>query len=363
MKGGGGGGGGAREPKRPPLRAAPRAPPSEGGAAVQAGAKAGAEQARLCATRAFDYGEVVLREHPVLFVPTDAVAFLRDVGSDAMLEASRRLGDAERLAAFAAFSRLPLELREAVLAMGVSAGSTVVVDTQRVVGMFLRDFPQLVGALDWELFARVVGVVSDRGTKLRGGGRALYLLSDQARHSCSPNAVIETLGENGTREVRVIAREGMAANEEITMSFVPEQILLQPLDKRREAVKAARRGRLCACTRCAAGDDLEPVALLLQGIAAMRKDSTVEQLRSSVSDLARLDAVLPFAMASKARLRARLAQACEENCRNTPGPMFSEAAELYEASLDETFLVLGQKGLQNVDNVKRRLKQVQEQLE
>merc|ERR1711920_92991 len=117
------------------------------------------------------------------------------------------------------------------------------------------------------------------------------------------------------------------------MSFVREDILLQPLDKRREAVKAARRGCLCACTRCAAGDDVEPVAVLLKGIAVMQKDSTAEQLRSSVSDLARLDALLPFAMASKARLRARLAQSCEESCRNFPGPMFAEAAELYEASL------------------------------
>lgn len=354
------------QPGRPPsLRAAARtSPPEDGGVTVR---RCGSGKViGLYATRAFQYGESVLRERPALLVPRDAAAHLRAVGSEAMLAVSKQLGDSERLAAFGSFCRLPQDERDAILAMGVSQGSTVVQDIQRVISMFLKDCPQFSSALDWELFARVVGVVSDRGTKLPGGERALYLLSDQAAHSCAPNAVIETLGDEGVREVRVISYLGIAQDEELTLSYAPEDVLLQPLPSRRTALASARRGAdggaACGCGRCSAGDDPEAPLPLLRSIMGASKDSSEEALRERIRDLERLDALLPFATAGKARARARLAQACEERPAGS-GRLLEEAAELYETSLEETALVLGQKALQNADNVRRRLAQVRERLE
>ncbi|CAE8740181.1 unnamed protein product, partial [Polarella glacialis] len=118
----------------------------------------------------------------------------------------------------------------------VSEGSSIVEDTQKVVGMFLKDFPEFAASLDWSLFARVVGVTSDRGTRLPGGERAVYRLSDLAAHCCAPNAVVETLGNQGLREVRCIGYLGIAEHEQISVSFVSEEVLLQHLSDRRASI-------------------------------------------------------------------------------------------------------------------------------
>ncbi|CAE8623835.1 unnamed protein product [Polarella glacialis] len=79
-------------------------------------------------------------------------------------------------------------------------------------------------------------------------------------------------------------------------------------------------------------------------------------LRKKLEALLQLDKLLPFAMAEKARVRFKLAQACEE-CSDAE-PLLLEARDLYTAALEETELVLGQKGLRNAENITRRLKQL-----
>lgn len=317
-------------------------------------------QATLHARRAFAYGDIIVREPPLLLVPKDASIFLRQAGTDAMIAVARQLGDVQRLAVFAAFARLPEAARGAVLAMGVSQGSTVVGDTKSIIAMFLKDFPQFAGALDWDLFARVVGTVSDRGSKLEGGERVLYRFGDCAAHSCSPNAVVETLGDSGMKELRVISHLGVAENEAISVSYLPEEVLLLPLDRRRAAIAGARRGWTCTCSRCMNGEDAEFVLPLLQRIAALGRDADADSLRECVKAVRRLDELLPFAVLEKARARSRLGQACEE-CGD--GAFLRDAEELYETALDETLAVVGQKGLRNVDNLKRLLAGVREKLE
>jgi len=344
-------------PMGAPRRTADPRPPAEGGAIAAASGPG------LVAARPFAYGDSVLREAPLLLIPKRAADFLRSVGTAPMNAVAERLGDAVRLAAFAAFLRLPESDQEAVLAMGVSSGSKTVEGLRKVTAMFLGDFPQFKDAFDWDLFARVVGVVTDRGSVLRNGDRALYRLSDQASHSCAPNAVVESLGDGSVKELRVIAHRGIAENEAITVSYCPEEVLMLPLEGRCKAIKEARGGWVCKCTRCAAGEDAEPVMALIKRPMGLKKaDVTEARVRECVEDLSRLDALLPFALVGKARARARIAQAIQEVFSDDHA-LLPEALELYEASLDETGTVLGQKGLQQADNVKRSIEKLRERLD
>lgn len=347
-----------------------RQPPPEGGAVVQENDEG---QAVLLATQAFSYGEPILREEPLLLVPANASEFLRSAGSDAMVKAAATLGDASRLAAFAAFSRLPEEEKEVLLAMGVSPGSTAIQDNMNVVGAFTKDFPEFADAVDWPVFARVAAIVGERGTRLPGGERALYRRSDRCTHSCSPNAVVETLGDKGLRELRTSAYEGIAENEEITVSFVTEEVMFLPRGERRDTIKKMRpRSCACACTRCAAGDDATPAMDLFKGVASGPGGGPKEaQVRARLEALARLDALLPCALVGKARLRAKLGQAFETaalaaaeegQAAEAPRAMLDEAVRLYEVCLEETAVALGQKGLMNLDSVTRRLKKVKDTL-
>ena len=231
-------------------------------------------------------------------------------------------------------------------------------------------------AVDWPVFARVAAVVGERGTRLPTGERALYRLSDRIPHSCAPNAVMETLGEAGLREIRVASYDGIAENEEITISFLPEEVLFMPLPERREAIKKARRGWLCTCPRCSAGEDAAPALDLFRGVASSAAPaapgSKEAQARARLEALARLDALLPFALAGKARVRAKLAQAFESAYTAAAAEpeegqtaaaalaMLDEAVRLYEVCLEETAIVLGQKGLMNLDSVQRRVTKIQE---
>ncbi|CAE7276464.1 GLTP1 [Symbiodinium sp. CCMP2592] len=286
-------------------------------------------------------------------------ALVRDAaaaGSEGQnLAAAARLGDSQRLASFVAFKHLPVQQQEALLAMGVPEGSCSIRETERVIHAFLQDFPVFAAALDWKLFVEVVGIVSERGSRLSNGDYALYKLMDLASHSCQPNAVVETLGEDGLRELRCLSYAGIAENEEITTSYVAEEVLLQPSEPRHAAIRAERGGWQCACNRCKLDGE---VANDLRSVSAqLRRGMEVPPLRERLQALKAIDTALPFAMAAKARVRFSLAQACEAAVDQG---LFEEAKMLYETALDETEIVLGQKGLRNLANIKRRLEQLLE---
>eukprot|EP00435_Cladocopium_sp_Y103_P007423 s5029_g2.t1 len=238
--------------------------------------------------------------------------------------------------------------------LGVPAGSGVLEASKKAVAAFLRDFPEYTEALDWHLFTLVVSIVSERGTQLPSGQRVVYGRSDLAKHSCSPNAVTEVLGEDGLREVRVIGFNGISENEEVTVSYVPEELLVQPTTARSRGIRELRQGYLCRCTRCKLEDERDFPELAAVG-EKLRHDLAMEDLNWRLQLLQRLDGSTPFAMASKARLRFKLAQVAEQS-------MPEEAVQLYQLALDETELVLGQKGLRNASNIKRRLGQLLEQM-
>ncbi|CAE7826489.1 Pgp [Symbiodinium necroappetens] len=325
------------------------------GRALEAAKQPVADGPHLRSRQSVGFGETLLREMPMLLVPKDATAFLRSAAPDVLLQAAARLGDSQRLASFVAFQHLPAEQQEALLAMGVPEGSCSIRETERVIRTFLQDFPVFAAAVDWKLFVEVVGIVSERGSRLANGNYAVYKLMDLASHSCQPNAVVETLDEDGLRELRCLSYAGIAENEEISTSYVAEEVLLQPSEPRRATIRAERGGWHCACNRCKLDGE---VANDLRSVSAqLRRGMEVPPLRERLQALKAIDTALPFAMAAKARVRFSLAQACEAAVDQG---LFEEAKMLYEQALDETDIVLGQKGLRNLANIKRRLEQLLE---
>jgi len=79
-----------------------------------------------------------------------------------------------------------------------------------------------------------------------------------------------------------------------------------------------------------------------------------------VAGLGKLDAALPCALVVKARVRANLAQACQEF---EGGGLLHKAEELYCAAIDETIILMGEKGRRHRDNLQRRLEQVRDNLD
>eukprot|EP00931_Biecheleriopsis_adriatica_P101019 TRINITY_DN76247_c0_g1_i1.p1 TRINITY_DN76247_c0_g1~~TRINITY_DN76247_c0_g1_i1.p1 ORF type:complete len:303 (+),score=72.70 TRINITY_DN76247_c0_g1_i1:32-940(+) len=64
-------------------------------------------------------------------------------------------------------------------------------------------------------------------------------------HSCVPNAVVES----SRTEVLISAKVAVKAGEEVTISYLPEQLLELPGPKRQERLEAGR-GVKCRCPRC-----------------------------------------------------------------------------------------------------------------
>ncbi|CAJ1419127.1 unnamed protein product [Effrenium voratum] len=332
-----------------PMARVPATPPEEGLLVASSDARAGAQ---VTAGRALGYGEVLLREEPLLLVPQDAPQFLR-AAPEVFQEVAAKLGDATRPAAFAAFLRLPEQQRQALLELGLPQGSGAFEATSKAVGAFLRDFPMYSSALDWPLFARVVAIISERGTRLESGEQAVYQVSDAMAHSCRPNVVLETL-PGGVRELRCISYTGIAENEAVTVSYVPEEVLLADTALRRAQIQQLRQGWTCACERCKLGKDA--MGQLSEVEKGLSPKMPQEELEKRLKVLRDIDEALPFAMAVKARVRFKVAQACEA--------LLAQAAQqLYALALDENEVVLGQKGLRSADNIRRRLSQLLERLE
>mmetsp|Transcript_124447 Transcript_124447/g.229295 ORF Transcript_124447/g.229295 Transcript_124447/m.229295 type:complete len:441 (-) Transcript_124447:65-1387(-) len=333
-------------------------PPQDGSAEIQGQGPT----AKLIAKQHFAYGEPIAREAPLLLVPADTMAFIMSTGTEAIREVLRRLGDTSRLAVFLAFLQLPEAQREELLGLGTRAGSKVEEETKKVIGMFLKDFPQLASALDWDQFARVVAIVTDRGDRLPGGERVLHRLSGVACHSDSPNTVIELLGKGGEKELRCLAYGGIAAGEEITASYIKEEQFFLPRKDRLAAVVAARG--IASTTADSAAEALFPVLERVRKVPRRRPEGREPEeqeaiLRGLLADLARVDMGLPFAMVAKARARTNLASAFED-CGEASLP---QAIALYEAAIEETEVVLGAKGRDVVENIGRKVKALSDRLE
>jgi len=79
-------------------------------------------------------------------------------------------------------------------------------------------------------------------------GYSAYFASSFANHSCSPNAIWAE-GDDGAHVVR--AREPVAKGDEVTISYLEEQVLLQSADARKKVLRDTKLFE-CTCPRCAA---------------------------------------------------------------------------------------------------------------
>eukprot|EP00434_Breviolum_minutum_P013249 symbB.v1.2.011670.t1/scaffold785.1/size162803/7 len=241
------------------------------------------------ATTSLAFGALALREEPLLRVPNDTSSFLRSDAPAIFCELSESLKDTQRLAAYAAFLALSSSQKELLLDLGLPNGSRVLEASQRAVNAFLRDCPEYAAALDWQQFTLVISIISERGTRLASGDHVLYSLSDAAKHSCKPNAVCETLTEDGLREVRILSFDGIAENEELTVSYFPEEVLLQNFQLRRKHIADLRQGYLCSCTRCKLEDDENESGVLTKICEKLRPDLPIEDLQRRLQLLHHLD--------------------------------------------------------------------------
>jgi len=337
-------------------------PPQEGGALPQQRSQV----IRLVATRHFGFGEPVAREQPLLRAPADSSRFLLSVGTEAMKEVAKRLGDTSRLATFLAYTRLPEPQREQLLQLEKRSSSKVADETLQISHMFLNDFPQFKDALDWALFAKVVGIVSDRGIRLPSGEYAIYAICGSAAHSFTPNAVIERRGDS-ENELRAIAYRGIAADEEITVNYLSEEKVFLPQSER--STLLATVGECNTTENNSSGANtaelLHPILQRVKKVRAKRaKDVEVAdrivELRGLLEDLKCIDNGLPFAMVAKATARTNLASAFEGL---ESGDMLRIAISLYQAAVDDSEVCLGGGSRTVVENLRRRINALGDQLE
>mmetsp|Transcript_14899 Transcript_14899/g.33952 ORF Transcript_14899/g.33952 Transcript_14899/m.33952 type:complete len:377 (-) Transcript_14899:2-1132(-) len=320
------------------------------GATVKAEAK---HPARVLATRCFRYGETIAREKPWLCIPRDARSFVAGAGNKAIREVGKRIGDFFRLGIFVAFGQLPEAECKEFLAMG--GGAHVAARTREALGHFLDDYPEFQSALDWDLLAAVVGIALDRGNTTAQGDFVVYRHCSVAAHSFCPNAVVETRGEKNEKELRVIAFDGIAESEEITVSYLPEDQILLPAEEQLVALMEARGGQVPEKVTTS-NRDITRHAEALERIRRAKHQDVLE-LRQLVQDLDAVDRALPFALACRARARANLARACEQS---EDIELVSKALLLYSIASDEVEVVLGpEKAHTQLENLSRLSLQLQ----
>mmetsp|Transcript_52811 Transcript_52811/g.153639 ORF Transcript_52811/g.153639 Transcript_52811/m.153639 type:complete len:500 (+) Transcript_52811:80-1579(+) len=95
-------------------------------------------------------------------------------------------------------------------------------------------------------FHRILRV---NGINLPTGCGGVFPTGSRANHSCRPNALLRTSSDR----LRIIAVRQVLAGEEVTVSYLSEDSLLQPTAERRRRLEAW--GFHCGCERCASADD------------------------------------------------------------------------------------------------------------
>ena len=88
---------------------------------------------------------------------------------------------------------------------------------------------------------------------LPAGNAGLFEHVAYVNHSCQPNAAIRVLGRESGYELRFIALRSIARGQEITISYIRNSLLMQPVGSRRRHLRSW--GFRCECVRCAAVHD------------------------------------------------------------------------------------------------------------
>jgi len=278
--------------------------------------------------RRLRWGTQIVSEKPLLLVEEDPAVYLCAEDADPRLaELAEALGDASRLAAYVAFKQLHERRQKELLALwwegieDVDPVAKALNETNRcAVDAFLQDRPEFAKSVYWSHFVLVASIFGRFGIQNSDGSRGVYELCSQVRHSCRPNAAWFTLRRGypkGRKVLHCIALDGITKGEEITVSEVPESVLIMPRPQRALRIFGGSGPTCqCKCKRCAAGNDREDEAISaafrrLQDHLAVHPptDDSTSDAHGCLQDL---DKLLPFSMQLKAKSKVLLASAFGE---------------------------------------------------
>ena len=97
---------------------------------------------------------------------------------------------------------------------------------------------------------RLLSILQACCSGLPGGHAGLFEHVAYANHSCQPNAAIRVSGHTSGYGLRFVALRPIVAGEEITISYLRDSLLTQPVRSRQRHLRFW--GFTCACIRCAA---------------------------------------------------------------------------------------------------------------
>ena len=284
------------------------------------------EGPRFIALRQLRWGTPILTEAPLLLVEPDSDRYLKaDDADPRFAELAEALGDSSRLAAYVAFRQLHERKQKELLALwdGLDLSNDPVArsiyDANRDgIEEFLKDFPHFRSSIYWNHVILVSSIFGRFGLHNPDGSRAVYSFCSHVRHSCKPNAAWFTLRKGfprGKRMLHTISLNGIQRREEITVSQIPEKMLLQPKVPRSYGLfKGVQLA--CQCPRCEEDDEeadekIQHLFGKLSGHLAT-KPPTDSSTAAAQECLHELDRLLPFSMQFKAKAKVLLATALGE---------------------------------------------------
>jgi hypothetical protein len=279
----------------------------------------------LVAIRRLRWGTAILGERPLLFVEADPNVYLKAKDADERLSAlAEAMGDPVRVATYVAFKQLHERKQKELLDFWTDdleatdeIAKAIFEQNQNGCNAFLQDRPDFSSLIYWLHFVKVVSIFGRFGMVNPDGSRAVYGICSHLRHSSKPNAAWYTLSRGypkGRKVLHVIGINGIERGAEITVSLVPEAVLLMPRVQRLLRIKriTGKDSDGPLSTRSDQDDErvreeFEKLQRLL-GVRPPTDESTAE----AEEVLRRLDVLLPFSMQAKAKAKVFLAQAMQE---------------------------------------------------
>merc|ERR1719221_178688 len=234
------------------------------------------------------------------------------------------MGDHFRVATFIAFKQLHERKQKELLAFWRDdtealdpLARAIGVQNQRGVDAFLADRPEFSGLIYWGHFVKVVSIFGRYGIVNPDGSRAVYGLCSHIRHSSAPNAAWFTIKvgyPKGRKVLHVIGIEGIELGEEITVSHVPENVLLMPKVQRRMKILRLTGIDATDANDARSEEDDENIRKALERLQKMLavRPPTDVSTEEALGLIGKLDKLLPFSMQVKAKAKVLVAQAMNE---------------------------------------------------
>lgn len=347
------------------------------------------------AIRQLRWGTPILTEAPLLLVEADPDRYLKAEDADPRFaELAAALGDSSRLAAYVAFRQLHERKQKEFLALwdGMEddpVACAIHAANRQGIEEFLQDHPHFRPSVYWNHVILVSSIFGRFGLQNADGSRAVYSICSRIQHSCKPNAAWFTLRKGfprGKRMLHTISLNGIRRREEITVSHVPETVLLQPKLRRSSFLFNGVPNLTCRCHRCEVNDEEadEKTQHLFGKLSnhVSTRPPTDSSTAAAQECLAELDVLLPFSMQSKAKAKVLLATAFGELSQraawqqdNQPANIIrwtgldaesqerrlKDAKRLYETAGKDFEYLLGQDALPILQRMESGYKPVQDQ--